>query len=127
MLTGEPISKVRVNFNFKNVRTMRLNSDLKVLTDEMTKTNMMILSICETKRNMSETFVVDDLYHCYMGKADKRIGGMKFNGIDKPKYGCKYYKLEYKEKNENDFVNKFSAISGFNIVNSKFNKRRNKK
>uniref|UniRef100_A0A0K0FQC5 Endo/exonuclease/phosphatase domain-containing protein n=1 Tax=Strongyloides venezuelensis TaxID=75913 RepID=A0A0K0FQC5_STRVS len=78
MLTGKPISKVRINFNFKNVRTMRLNSDLKVLTDEMTKTNMMILGVCKSKRNMAETFVLDDLYHCYMGKAEKRIEGIEF-------------------------------------------------
>uniref|UniRef100_A0A0N5B5F1 Reverse transcriptase domain-containing protein n=1 Tax=Strongyloides papillosus TaxID=174720 RepID=A0A0N5B5F1_STREA len=204
MVTGEPISKVRINFNFKNVQTMRLNSDLKALTDEITNTNMMILGICETKRNKEETFVLDDLYHCYMGKADKRIGGMgfiirkefakyikfvefqearlgkilfkigrktilytigyaptsqytlderesffdkllqftktpadfkivagdlncKLQGIDKTKYGSKYYELKYEDKSENDLVNKFSAISGFNIVNTKFVERRNRR
>uniref|UniRef100_A0A0K0FQX2 Endo/exonuclease/phosphatase domain-containing protein n=1 Tax=Strongyloides venezuelensis TaxID=75913 RepID=A0A0K0FQX2_STRVS len=115
----------------------------------------MILGICETKRKMVETLVLDDLYHCYIGKTDKRIEGMGFKRIifdnllqftktptdykivagdfncelqeiDKTKYGCKYYELE-NEKSENNLVNKFSAISSFNIVNTKFVKRRSRR
>uniref|UniRef100_A0A0K0FFZ4 Isochorismatase domain-containing protein n=1 Tax=Strongyloides venezuelensis TaxID=75913 RepID=A0A0K0FFZ4_STRVS len=78
MLIGEPIKKDKINFNFENVRTMRLNSDLKALTNKMTNTNVMILGICETKCNIAVTFVLDDLYHCYTDKADKRIEGMRF-------------------------------------------------
>uniref|UniRef100_A0A0K0G6B5 Uncharacterized protein n=1 Tax=Strongyloides venezuelensis TaxID=75913 RepID=A0A0K0G6B5_STRVS len=87
----------------------------------------MILGICGTKRNIAETFVLDDLYYYYVGEADKRKRGMGFIEIDKTKYGCKYYEFEYEEKNENNLVNKFLTISGFNIVNTKFVKRRNRR
>uniref|UniRef100_A0A0K0G631 Uncharacterized protein n=1 Tax=Strongyloides venezuelensis TaxID=75913 RepID=A0A0K0G631_STRVS len=114
MLNEEPISKVRVNFNFKNNRTMRLNSNLKVLTD---KTNMMILGIYKTKRNMVETFVLYDLYHCYMDKADSRIEGMKFNAPETfTIYNAKLYTIIYLSEAIENII-KVKKYICFNLTN----------